>query len=546
MILAANNWRSNADLILDCKELGYLKEEDLILDLTYGNGKFWTKWFPKHLTAADINPTQDFVYKQDFRNLSGWRSDNYDVVVFDPPYVCVSLDTEILTKRGWLTWNKVIPKVDETLTLNKNTGLAEWQIINEINVYPATPYLIELNSNAHSSLTTPNHRWPVLNKRKKLPYQWDKTDKFRADSIVPICTELQSLPVKPKYPDSLVEVLGWFWTEGNVERKRNGELGAYSNIVQKFDNIQNCNLIRSALTKLFGPPVNLFPRTGRKTDGIPRWRESRDNHKAVFWLSADAGRILLEYAPEKIPSYDFLLNLTKEQLELFIKISLAADGHKYNIGSLATLGHRNRAAAETFQFALILAGYATSIKPIKDPLGIMWLVRIRSQKFFKPSRASTQRIICSSENKVWCPSVPNETWLARRNGTVYYTGNSTGGRSTSTITDFNSRYGLTEAAKTPQLLQEYNNKGFTAVTRLVKKNGFILVKCKDYISSGKYFAGTHYTLQHGLDMLGLELQDRFEMIGSPRMQPKRTRKDGKPSVQQHARRNLSTLLVFKK
>lgn len=25
---------------------------------------------------------------------------------------------------------------------------------------------------------------------------------------------------------------------------------------------------------------------------------------------------------------------------------------------------------------------------------------------------------------IWCPTTPNQTWLARRNGTVYFTGNS--------------------------------------------------------------------------------------------------------------------------
>ncbi len=123
---------------------------------------------------------------------------------------------------------------------------------------------------------------------------------------------------------------------------------------------------------------------------------------------------------------------------------------------------------------------------------------------------------------------------------------STGGRKTSTLPDFNSRYGLTEAPKTPALLQYHNNLGLSEVARVTKINGYILVKCKDYISSGKYYAGTHWTLVCAIHDLGLQLQDRFEMIGKPGPQPQRTRKDGKPSVQQHARRNLSTLFVFKK
>jgi hypothetical protein len=116
---------------------------------------------------------------------------------------------------------------------------------------------------------------------------------------------------------------------------------------------------------------------------------------------------------------------------------------------------------------------------------------------------------------------------------------SLGGRDTSTMDEFNERYGLKETPKTPLLLQNLINDGLSVVSAKVRPKGIILVKCMDYISSGKLFPGTHYTLTFAMNHLNLELVDRFEHVGRPRAQPKGRR-------QVHARRNLSTLFVLRR
>jgi hypothetical protein len=111
-----------------------------------------------------------------------------------------------------------------------------------------------------------------------------------------------------------------------------------------------------------------------------------------------------------------------------------------------------------------------------------------------------------------------------------------GGRATTTIPEFHSAYGMTDAPRTPLALQNMNNAGLREVMRVVKPRAKVLVKCQDYVSSGKLWLGTHWTLTYALS-IGFECWDRLEHIGSPRPQPERER-------QYHARRNLSTLFVF--
>lgn len=112
---------------------------------------------------------------------------------------------------------------------------------------------------------------------------------------------------------------------------------------------------------------------------------------------------------------------------------------------------------------------------------------------------------------------------------------SKGGRSTSGIKEMDTRYGQHTAPPTPALLQDLINDGLTESVRLARR--VVLVKCKDYVSSGRLWIGTHRTLTHALD-LGCELLDRFEHLSGVGPQPPGRR-------QVHARRNLTTLLVLR-
>jgi SAM-dependent methyltransferase len=78
---AAHAWRDNAELIVEVAKLGYL--DGLVVDATYGLGRFWARWRPARLIAHDIDPAKgDGV---DLRRLP--ESDaSVDVVVLDPPY----------------------------------------------------------------------------------------------------------------------------------------------------------------------------------------------------------------------------------------------------------------------------------------------------------------------------------------------------------------------------------------------------------------------------------------------------------------------------
>lgn len=92
MILAADTFRTNADLMRACIDLGYIKKGDRILDPTYGKGTWWKGvdesvllGLKAHNRDAEI---EAFGVGTDFRDLPYPRH-MFDVAVFDPPYVAV-------------------------------------------------------------------------------------------------------------------------------------------------------------------------------------------------------------------------------------------------------------------------------------------------------------------------------------------------------------------------------------------------------------------------------------------------------------------------
>lgn len=115
---------------------------------------------------------------------------------------------------------------------------------------------------------------------------------------------------------------------------------------------------------------------------------------------------------------------------------------------------------------------------------------------------------------------------------------STGGRKTSTIPDFNDRYGVIDAPRNPYLMHHKNTLGLANAMRVVKPNGLILCKCMDYVSSGELMMASHWLWNEAMDM-HLTVQDRFLLVGHARVQPK-----GRP--QKHARNNFSTLYIFRR
>lgn len=77
--------RTNAELLVACRDLGYLSDDMLILDATYGKGRFWKLWRPEWLLTNDWDPACKAMSEFDYRDMP-FNDDWFGAVVFDPEY----------------------------------------------------------------------------------------------------------------------------------------------------------------------------------------------------------------------------------------------------------------------------------------------------------------------------------------------------------------------------------------------------------------------------------------------------------------------------
>ncbi len=112
-----------------------------------------------------------------------------------------------------------------------------------------------------------------------------------------------------------------------------------------------------------------------------------------------------------------------------------------------------------------------------------------------------------------------------------------GGRRTSTVGDFNDRYGLHSTPRRPEDLHEQLlAPGLTEVARTVAVGGYVSMKCKDYINGRRFRPHVRWICNHA-EAIGLTQVDQLEHITGTGPQSQIT--------QEHARRNHSTLLVWR-
>lgn len=509
-VLATTRWPTNADLIRDCAGLGYLRDDWRTLDPTWGRGRWWTKWRPSDLIAHDLR--LDGV---DFRHLPH-RDGEFDCVAFDPPYkLCLDTDTEILTRDGWRTW-ETLRAGDLAYTINPATGLGEWKPVVAVNVYPAEWTQVAVCEGKNLDfVATPSHRWLVADLCGDL--RWKTTAQLSANDRVPHAAAWAGMPVEAIHSDALVELVAWFWTEGSLDLP-----STYGHITQSHAvNPGYCDRIAACLEKLYGPAVERMVRSGRSS--VPAWRVRDEERNRRFIFSASIGAELSIHAPNRTPSVAFLESLTRHQLDLFIETSMAADG---TASDRLTQSDADR--AHGFAVACVLAGRPIATAWRDDGNG--YVVHNKRRMYSKPSRPGVR-----SEwrrLRVWCPTVADHhTWMARRNGRVYFTGNS----GTPASGEFDERYGV-DVISTWQERHELIRAGITECARVLRAGGMFLLKCQDQVCSGHVRWQTDEFTRHA-ESLGLVKVDRFDLIGG-RPQP-----EGRRQV--HARRNTSTLLVFR-
>jgi hypothetical protein len=331
---------------------------------------------------------------------------------------CVDAETEALSKtRGWVKGFDLVVG-EEILTKNPVTMALEWQPIQHLHLYPdyAGP-IIEFRSRAFHAVTTPNHKWLCTqNKPAKVVERTSQNISRFGDDRIHRTGQYEG---NSKWSDDFVELCGWFLTDGSHKKWPNG--GTVCLYQSWRTNPQKVKRIDALLTRL----------------GVSHHRAVRTESDVVWTLHvSEFVSDVVGLLPGRVISQDLLLGLSRDQARLLVDTMIAGDG-TYN-GNLRVLCCRDEQRVRQFQALCMLAGFASSyrkhfprpggrtgpntpnIVQAKNPYYLVSVLG-RDQVQVVQSQVSEWSGPCP----VWCPTVENGTFVARRSGTTYITKNST-------------------------------------------------------------------------------------------------------------------------
>lgn len=341
-------------------------------------------------------------------------------------FYCVDDDTEIMSASGWKHFSD-LELGEDILTLNRVSGLSEWMPTDKIHRFDVTDTeMVKMEGQQHSSLTTPGHRWWVDHRRGTGLRGWREatSQTLAATDHIPRAMPHGGYPVDAKYSDDFVELAAWSWTDSS----RHGKSLVISQSAR--GNPAKVARIDALFTRL----------------GVGEHR-AENAHGMVTWdLHVAGSRAVLDVMEgDRLPTGAFLRSLTRAQLALFVDVSILADGTVHKDHGQVIFYAEHEAQAKVMEMACALLGQVTNTGVVdalgrKKPSSVngvevranknLWRVCLAHRStFIAPLRLARlgKGFTVTREaytGTVWCPQTPNETFLARRRGSVYWTMNS--------------------------------------------------------------------------------------------------------------------------
>jgi hypothetical protein len=313
---------------------------------------------------------------------------------------CVDPETEALTRRGWKKHHQITCS-DEILTLNPWTDAIEWQRVEKVSVYP---YKGEMHrwTGKVDALTTPNHRWlaevshgraETYRREREIVFSGLRPNSARLITGGGAPTEFAD---QPKWTDELVETIGWYVTEG-VDHYN--QTGFHTIRISQHKDSRFIGRLRrlAAFWQEQGLTCNEWKSTAK---GI-----------IDFYFGKGSNTVFEDVAPGKQLTPEFLCSLTFAQAKLLYETLLDGDGC------------RTRGQERWTQIDLERVSGFQMLSGMLGMRGRYFQEKVTNYATRYSSSANTHEEVVDYDDVVWCPTVENSIWFARRNGTTYWTGN---------------------------------------------------------------------------------------------------------------------------
>lgn len=340
---------------------------------------------------------------------------------------CVDFQTEILTTHGWKRYDD-ISIGDEVLSYNLTSQKIEKDRIEAIHVNDEITEVVNFKSSTFDSCSTLNHRW-VVGEAGEAPRV-----KFTSNIYSNKWPDYPILRVgdndfvdNPDYSEDHLRLLGWIMTDGSYggDTNRHYRMEIFQH-TRKQKNLDVYQAMIDVLGEL----------------GIEYTDHCSAGYHSIYLKKCEFTSRVLHDFPDRTLTWDFVNTLSQRQAGILMWSMIEGDGTLGTATQSVTFTCSSTARRDIFQYLAFRAGYATSSYTIdpsdlenanlriydsvsnkepvcaKNPYYTITVLRVKRAHIY-PNHKSKSTVV-----GVWCVTTHNGTWIARRNGKVYITGNS--------------------------------------------------------------------------------------------------------------------------
>ena len=322
---------------------------------------------------------------------------------------CVDIDTEVLTKRGWLKFNEISIN-DIIFSLNIKDNIGRWDNINKIIIKEPEDNLNLFETNHLSLLCTNKHRvlCQVRNNKKRFEnFIYLKSKDLKGRIKIPVSVNSGN---GVNISDKNLKLIAWILTDGYIYKK--GNFIQYI-IYQSKDLNPIISLMKENEYKIKKRERDIKEIYGKKLIKKPK-----PNYE--IYLSQGLGKELKEWIIKKVPIPWWLFNLNEKQFDIFIRELIKGDGSIYPMPRKETnfILYGSKEFLSWIQALCHTHNWRASLT--EDNRGT-YRLNISKHNSTQFDVKDIKKI--KYDNLVWCLNVPLSNFLVRRNGKAFFTGN---------------------------------------------------------------------------------------------------------------------------
>ena len=332
---------------------------------------------------------------------------------------CVDTDTECLTLTGWKRFDQMTT-ADRVVSIDKNGRAVEGRV-TAVNVFQGTRDVIEFGStNRLSMVVTPHHRCVVqsYNSRDK---KWQGVRLVEAQDLKAshhlLRAPLSQIEGRPeKYGEDFAALLGWIAAEGWYSAFRSCKDKHCVWLSQSVThNPHYVDEIRALIKRLGGHAREYKPRA----NGVICW-----TFRKPIWSR------VIEAMPDNRLTWDMVRDMPANEMRALVNTFAKGDGTRHGTSCVIGQATKNQQNLDVIQAMRALLGEPATMLKVDEARDRVCL-NLHSDGARRNERRSHVRPLSRTPqvvDTVWCPTTEHGTWIARRHGAMFVTGNSSANR----------------------------------------------------------------------------------------------------------------------